>query len=229
MHPRRWLYARTRRRIGQRHLAGEGLEIGALHHPFPAPPGARVRYADRHTTAQLREDYPELAGEPFAEVELVVDGETLAGVPDASQDFVIASHMLEHTEDPIGTLRAHLRVLRPGGVVVLALPDRRRGLDERRAPTTLEHLLADHADGGASSRAGHYREWSELVDLPLGFVAPADVAAHAAELERSGYSIHFHCWTRAELVAQLPAFGLGATVVEARSNRHEFLVVLRRD
>lgn len=229
MHPRRWLYARTRRRLGARFLAGEGIEIGALHRPFPKPPDVRVRYLDRFTTEQLREEYPELGNEPFAEVEIVDDGERLATVADGSQDFVIASHVLEHTENPIGTLRRHLEVVRPGGTVLLALPDRHTGIDEQRSATSLEHVLADHADGGAGSRAQHYREWAELVDRPLGLVAAEGVEAHAEQLERSQYSIHFHCWTLGELLAQLPAFGLPATVAAARQNMHEFLIVLRRD
>lgn len=229
MQPRRWLYARTRRRLGIRFLSGAGIEIGALHRPFPVPAGVRVRYLDRLTTAQLREEYPELADEPFAEVEIVDDGEELATVADGSQDFVIASHVLEHTQDPIGALRHQLRVLRPGGVLLLALPDRRTDIDRLRAPTPLEHLLADHAEGPQRSRSEHYREWAELVDLPLGYVEAADVEEHAAQLERSQYSIHFHCWTRDELVAQLPGFGLPASVAQARQNLHEFLLVLRRD
>lgn len=228
MHPRRWLYRRTRRRIGERFLAGAGIEIGALHNPFPVPAGARVRYLDHLTTAQLREEYPELVEEEFPEVELIDDGETLATIADGSLDFVVASHMLEHTEDPIGTLRAHLRVLRPGGVVLLALPDRRTGLDELRAPTSLEHLLADHEQGPERSRAEHYREWAELVDLPLGNVEPDDVGRHAAGLRERGYKIHFHCWTLDEFAAQLPAYGLPASVADARANGHEFLVVLRK-
>lgn len=228
MHPRRWLYARTRRRLAARHLAGDGIEIGALHRPFPAPPNVRVRYLDRYTTEQLREEYPELAGEEFAEVEIVDDGERLTSIADGSQDFVIASHVLEHTQDPIGTLHRQLEVLRPGGVLLLALPDRRTGIDELREPTSLQHLLDDRSDGGASSRAQHYREWARLVDLPLGNVAAEDVEAHATQLERGQYSIHFHCWTLRELLDQLPAFGLPATVVAARQNLHELLVVLRR-
>jgi SAM-dependent methyltransferase len=165
-------------------------------------------------------------------VDVVDDGETLVTVADSSQDFVVASHMLEHTEDLLGTLRAQLRVLRPGGVLVLALPDRRHGIDTEREPTSVEHVLADHADGGAGSRARHYEEWARHVDLPLGHTAPGAVEAHAAELERRGYSIHFHCWTAAEFGALLEALigsrGLPAEVAELRANRHEFLVALRR-
>jgi len=227
--PRRWLFARGRRRLGARFLAGDGIEIGALHSPFPVPSRARVRYLDRLTTQQLRAEYPELAGEPFAEVEIVDDGSTLQSIPDGSLDFVVAAHVLEHVEDPIGALRRQLDILRSGGTLVLALPDRRKGLDELRAPVAVEHLLADHADGGAGSRSGHYREWAWLVDLPLGLVEAEDVEAHAAGLEWGGHDIHFHCWTLEELLAQLPAFGLPATVAAARQNLHEFLVVLRRD
>jgi SAM-dependent methyltransferase len=225
---RQWRHDRARRRLATRHLHGEGLEIGALHRPFPLPAGARVRYVDRWTTAQLREEYPGLAGEPLAEVSVVDDAQRLATIADATQDFVVAGHVLEHTEDPIGALQAQLRVLRPGGVLVLALPDRRRDLDALREPTSLEHLLADHREGPARSRAAHYREWSGLVDRPLGLVAEADVEAHAAQLERGGHDIHFHCWTLEELVAQLPAFGLPADLAEARRNGDEFLLVLRR-
>jgi SAM-dependent methyltransferase len=232
-HPRRHRYARTRARAAERFVTGRGIEIGALHAPFPAGAGADVRYVDRLTTEQLRAEYPELAGQALVEVDVVDDGERLSTFEDAGLDFVIASHFLEHCEDPIGTLDAHLRTLRPGGVLVLALPDRRRGVDREREPTPLAHLVADHDEGGDRSRAEHYRDWATLVDLPLGNIAAGDVAAHAADLERRRYSIHFHCWTAEEFGAQLrqilPRLSVPAAIVSERANQHEFLVVLRRE
>ena len=225
---RQWHLDRTRRRVAAPFLRGAGIEIGALHRPWPVPRGVRVRYLDRHATERLREEEPELDGVPLVSVDVVDDAQALATLPDASQDFVLAGHVLEHVEDPIGALAAWLRVVRPGGAVVLALPDRRQGLDARRPATALEHLLADHEHGPERSRAQHYREWAELVDLPLGHVAPEDVEAHAAALERGAHDIHFHCWTLDELLAQLPAYGLPASVAAARPNHHEFLVVLSR-
>jgi SAM-dependent methyltransferase len=203
-----------------------------LHSPFPLPDAACVSYVDRLSTAELREEYPELADRPIVDVDVVDDGETLATLADASVDFVIASHFLEHCEDPIGALKAHIRVLRPGGVLLLALPDRRRGVDRERGPTPLEHLLADHEEGPLLSRAGHYRDWVSLVDLPLGNVEAGQVERHAAELQRRSYSIHYHCWTRDEFTSQLRqlanSFGLPGTIVAQRDNHHEFLLAVRR-
>jgi SAM-dependent methyltransferase len=200
----------------------DGIEIGALHRPAPVPPGARVRYVDRAPTSYLCAEHPDVS--PVA-VDVVDDAQTLATFADASLDFVIARHVLELCEDPLGALHAMTRVLRPGGELRLTLGVRGTGIDERRFAVSLEHLRADHADGGAGTRAQHYREWAELVDLPLGFVAAEDVAAHAAALERGGHEIRFHCWTEDEARELLAAAGLQATV---RREGDELVVLAQR-
>src|SRR5687768_15644014 len=90
-------FTRARRRLARQYLRGAGLEVGALHHPLPAPAAARVRYVDRMSVPDLRKHYPDLAAEPLVPVDVVDDGERLATVPDGLQDFLIANHFLEHT------------------------------------------------------------------------------------------------------------------------------------
>jgi SAM-dependent methyltransferase len=51
------------------------------------------------------------------------DAQFLAGVPDASFDFVHSSHCLEHLVDPVIGLANWLRVVRPGGHLVVTVPD----------------------------------------------------------------------------------------------------------
>lgn len=51
------------------------------------------------------------------------DAQFLAGVADASLDFVHSSHCLEHLGDPREALQNWLRVVKPGGHVVVLVPD----------------------------------------------------------------------------------------------------------
>ncbi len=217
----------TRRRLARQYLHGNGLEIGALHCPLPLPRETTVRYVDRMNYAGLCEHYPELAREALVDVDIVDDGETLATQPDSSVDFVVANHFIEHTQDPLGALANHLRVLRPGGILYLAVPDRRRTFDSDRPPTPLDHLVRDHREGAAWSRSIHQEEWARLVDK----VSATEVPDRVRALEQSDYSIHFHVWTPSEFTALLEHArheGFPFEIEELENNGHEFIVILRR-
>jgi SAM-dependent methyltransferase len=217
--------------LSVRHLRGEGLEIGALDRPLRLPPGARARYVDRYDVTGLRRHYPELDGRPLVPVDVVDDGERLSSVPSESVDFVIANHFMEHCEDPIGTLQQHLRVLRPGGVLYLAIPDKRRTFDRPRPVTALSHLIRDHEEGPGWSRQAHYEDWAREVSRVLNDIPDELLEQEAEQLERDGYSIHFHVWTPVawlELLAHL-AHREPLDVVACRQNQHEFITVIRKD
>jgi SAM-dependent methyltransferase len=218
----------VRRRLAAQYLHGSGIEIGALQMPLRLPAGASVRYVDRFDIAQLRAHYPELDDFELVAPDIIDDGEVLATVPDESAGFLIANHMIEHCEDPIGTLSNHLRVLKPGGVLFMAVPDRRFTFDREREPTPLAHLVRDHAEGPGWSRRTHFEEWARFV----AGAAPDRIAAEADALEAQDYSIHFHVWTPIsflELLAHCRSeLELALEVDAMERNDHEFLVVMRR-
>jgi 2-polyprenyl-3-methyl-5-hydroxy-6-metoxy-1,4-benzoquinol methylase len=99
--------------------------------------------------------------------------------------------MLEHCQNPLGTLRNHVRKVKPGGWLFYAIPEMRSCFDSARPLTPFAHLVADEVDGGAASRRGHYLEWAQLVN-GLGETAAAEENARI-NMEM-GYSIHFHVW-----------------------------------
>jgi len=171
-------------------LEGDGIEIGALHNPLEVPPTARVHYVDHLPVEELRRHYPELDDLPLVDVDVIGSAENLSGLRDASVDFVIANHLLEHLEDPLAGLLEFQRVLKPAGIIYLALPDQRLTFDRDRELTSLDHLLREHCDGSAkANRWSHYLDWSRNVDK-MG----SRSEAHAADLMRRRYSIHFHVW-----------------------------------
>jgi SAM-dependent methyltransferase len=51
------------------------------------------------------------------------DAQFLHGVPDEHYDFVHSSHCLEHLNDPIMGIRTWIRVLKPGGHLIVTVPD----------------------------------------------------------------------------------------------------------
>ena len=219
-----------RRAVSQRFLAGDGIEIGALHHPLWVDRArARVRYVDRFTVPVLRQHYPELAAYELAPVDVVDDGERLGAFGDGSLDFIIGNHMLEHCENPLGAMRAHLSKVRPGGIVYYAVPDKRFSFDVDRPLTPWEHLERDDREGPAESRRGHFEEWARLVNK---HERPEDAAANVRDLLALNYSIHFHVWDEAaftDFLARARVYlGVPFTVEHLSRNDTEMLAVLRR-
>jgi SAM-dependent methyltransferase len=218
-----------RKFIAKKFLRGEGIEIGALHMPLEVPPSAKVRYVDRLTPDELTKHYPELSGFPLVKPDIIDDGQTLAKVADESQDFVIANHFVEHAPDPLGTIANMLRVLKNGGVLYLALPDKRFTFDADRPITPLEHIIRDHVESPDWSHLSHYEEWARLIDKKEG----EEAERHARELMEMDYSIHFHVWTPIEALEMITflkkGMGLDFDVELFCQNVGECIFVLRKN
>ena len=182
------------------YLRGNGIEIGALHNPLKVPLRAKVRYVDRMSVADLRLQYPELEKKKLVSVDFVADGELLESIDDASQDFVIANHFLEHCQNPLLALENIFRVLKLEGILYLALPDKRYTFDQKRSLTPLEHLLRDYREGSDWSRIGHFREWVTLVN---GVTDQEEAIRQADELMTMNFSIHYHVWSQFEMLEML--------------------------
>lgn len=184
----------NREELARLYLRGEGLEIGALNSPLRVPRHVKVLYVDSSTSAELGHDYPYLQ---CKSPDIVDDGATLASVTDCSQDFVIACHLFEHLEDPIGAVKTWLRVLKSGGILFLAIPDRRFTFDFHRPVTNLEHLIRDHEEGTAWSREGHFEEFYRAI---LGDGRDEDVRLLVGQHANGEGHTHYHVWTALEQV-----------------------------
>lgn len=220
----------VREDLARRYLRGEGIELGAGMWPMRVPPQAKVRYVDRVPREQLITDYGSLFAEAnlspssIPEPDVLDDAATLATFADASQDFVIANHVLEHLEDPIGALGNLVRVVRPGGTVFVSLPDARTSFDAPRERTTVEHLQRDHQVGPHTSRRAHYEEWARHIDGATG----EDVATRADQYEQQDARHHFHVWELDGFLELLRNLDLPAELELGQRNDTEFVVVLRR-
>lgn len=221
----------ARRNLARRYLRGRGIEIGALHFPLEMPRGAQVQYVDRMKTKELRCQYPELAHSALVEVTIVDDGETLGAMCDASQDFVVANHLIEHCQNPISSIENWLRVLRPGGILFCAVPDKRYTFDWPRQITPLEHVRRDYDEGPAWSRRKHFREAAEFNGDGTRR-SEEETERLSQRWEESDYSIHFHVWTQFEFFQMLchcrQKLAMPFDIEAFQKNNIEFIVVLRK-
>jgi 2-polyprenyl-3-methyl-5-hydroxy-6-metoxy-1,4-benzoquinol methylase len=218
--------ASMRARVAERYLVGTGVEFGALHCPLAVPESVTVKYADMESIERLRATFPDI--KDIRAPDIVTDIESMRGIGDASMDFVIANHVLEHVEDPLQALASTSRVLRPSGIAFIALPDKRFTFDKDRDITSIEHLIKDHEQGPDWSLAGHYDEWVRCVD---GLSGDEHKQKYAMMLEKRS-NIHFHVWDyRAMLemfayVTRMP--GMDLQVEMSMLNGIEVVWILRK-
>ena len=192
-----------REQLSREFIRGQGLEIGALYNPVFVKPGVQVKYVDWETTEAMREQVRQLPHHQDAlivNVDIVDDGDTLASIGESTQDFIIANHFLEHVQDPIGTIKRHLHLLRPDGILYYGIPDKRFTFDKERPVTSWEHLVRDHEQGPKWSLLQHVEEFVAMAEKKSGEEGAARVEELLA-LPKLG--IHFHVWTIQEVTEML--------------------------
>src|SRR5579883_787530 len=125
---------------------GVGLEIGPSFSPIaPKSEGYNVRILDWMSTQELitlnksrNHDVSKI--EP---VDYVWSGGSLKDLigESACFDWVIASHVIEHTPDLIGFINGCAEILKDDGVLSLAVPDKRYCFDHFRPVSSLSQVI----------------------------------------------------------------------------------------
>lgn len=181
------------REIAAGNLHGTGVEFGAGASPFPVPLGCNVRFADPFSYESLMAViYPGQQAYDLIRPDYVTDIKTLAGIPDASLDFIVACHVIEHTNNPIAAIKSCYRALKPGGSLVLVVPDMTKTFDSKRNLTTLEHLVEDYANPSHERDLEHYEEfYTQAFEIP----SDANIKDYAAQKKNEGGDLHYHAWT----------------------------------
>jgi SAM-dependent methyltransferase len=142
--------------LADRWLSGlRGVEIGGSAHNAFHLDTINVDRSRDMDTVYKREELV-CAGMAMA-VDVVSDGDDLP-FPDASFDFVLASHVLEHLPDPIRALREWQRVARK--YLFIVLPHRDRTFDRDRPVTPVSELVQRHEDGLRSEEDRHWTVWT---------------------------------------------------------------------
>lgn len=134
-----------------RHITknGHGIEIGPSHNPVaPKKEGYNVHIIDHMTREQLINKYNDhhVNLKNIEEVDFVWQGQPYSELTGKSKhyDWIIASHMIEHTPDLIGFLYDCDTILKDDGVISLVVPDKRYCFDHYRPITGISKIIDNH-------------------------------------------------------------------------------------
>ena len=142
---------------------GFGLEIGPSYNPVaPKKQGFKVEIIDhlnrnglikkyeddrRHKNRdrQSNEQYEELISN-IEEVDFIWRGESYEELTGKQNhyDWIIASHVIEHTTDLIAFINDCDSILKSDGVLSLVIPDKRYCFDKFRALTGISEVIDTH-------------------------------------------------------------------------------------
>lgn len=161
-------------------------------------------------------------------LQYLAEATELRGVPLETYDFVLSSHMLEHTANPILALSEWARLLKEQGLLIIVLPHKDETFDHRRPLTTMQHLISDFEAGMGEDDLTHLPEILTLHDLERDLEA-GDMAAFKARSERNfeNRCFHHHVFDTHLAVSIIDHMGLQIRAVEAIRPMH-ILVVAKK-
>lgn len=205
--------SRTSRILQHINVDGRGIEIGPCHSPVaPKRKGFRVEIIDHLDKDGLLRKYAgqQINTDNIEDVDFVWRGEAYAELTGRSHyyDWVIASHVIEHTPDLIAFICQCDDILKERGVLSLVVPDKRYCFDKYRSVTSLSQVVDRHLIGAKEHTPGTVADyylnvvrcdgqdaWDSKTTGALSFSHPVEAAVHNYSLAcNSDEWLDVHAW-----------------------------------
>ncbi|MFA5162295.1 MAG: methyltransferase domain-containing protein [Elusimicrobiales bacterium] len=103
--------------------------------------------------------------------QFICEATDLSEIKSGEYDFVLACHSIEHSANPMKAVSEWLRVIKPGGHLLIIAPDKNATFDRLRAVTTFAHLLDDFRKDVDETDLEHLDEIMGLHDLSMDIAA----------------------------------------------------------
>ena len=135
--------------LSQINDGGRGIEIGPSYNPTAAKKdGYNVQIIEHMSQEDLIQKYKKMniQTDAIEEVDYVWSGSPYSVLTGKEKyyDWIIASHVIEHTPDLIGFLVECDSILKDSGVLSLAIPDKRYTFDHFRHLSGISRIIDNH-------------------------------------------------------------------------------------
>ena len=152
----------------------------------------------------------------------------LSEILSGTYDFLLSSHVIEHTANPVQALGEWMRVLGSGGILVVLVPHRDGTFDHRRPVTALEHLFEDFERRTQEDDLTHLDEILRLHDLRKDPAAgTAEQFRIRSEKNLEHRCLHHHVFDTRLVIRLLDRLGLQILAAEAARPNH-ILAIARK-
>lgn len=160
-------------------------------------------------------------------IQFISDATDLGGIRDATYDFLLSSNCLEHVANPIKALMEWRRILKPGGVMLLVLPNKAANFDHNRPTTSFAHLLDDFDNDTSEHDLTHLDEILALHDLSMD--PPAGDLEHFRQRSLDNFAnrtLHHHVF---DLDVMAAMFGfLEFDILQQDATHRDFFMLARK-
>lgn len=124
---------------------GTIVELGAFDNPvFARPLGDTVKYIDwfsKEELIALHQNNPRRNFPRAVDVDFVIKDHLFARHLSEKFDIISGSHVIEHIADVVSWLNQLAMIMKPGGTVFLAVPDKRYTFDYYRKESTAVEMV----------------------------------------------------------------------------------------
>jgi SAM-dependent methyltransferase len=156
----------------------------------------------------------------------ILEGTDLTPIDSGIYDFILSSHCLEHIANPLNAIREWNRVLKPGGFMLLVLPDRKFTFDRKRDYTPFSHLLSDYELKIEENDLTHLPEILKLHNLDLDPDAGKDYEAFKKRSENNiiNRGLHHHIFSQNVLQQSFEYFNINVVAQYFLPPFHQIII-----
>lgn len=160
-------------------------------------------------------------------MQFVAEASDLSAIQGQSYEFLLSSNCLEHIANPIKALMEWKRIIKPGGAVVLVLPNKVSNFDHKRPTTPFTHLVEDFEKNTSEHDLTHLDEILGLHDLSMDPPAGSLEQFRARSLDNfNNRTLHHHVFDL-HVMQNMLAYA-GFEVLETAETRTDLFALAKK-
>lgn len=224
-----WMEFCVSQYLKEANFDGKGLEVGGpsrifsgIYHNCVCD---GVNYSDNTIWGKVLSEYR--YEETILGKQYICDATDMYIIKNNLYDFLLSSNNLEHIANPLKAMEEFARVVKPGGNIVILVPNKKYTFDHARKYTTFEHLLNDYKNNVDERDLTHLNEIIELHDLDMD----KEAGSRTQFIERcyknyENRCLHHHVFSF-ELLEQMADY-VGLYVIKKVKIYNDFCVILKK-